>query len=352
MCGAVAPGDTLWGLSKKFLGSGAKWRGIYEASRSVIESAARAYGHATSNDGNLIFPGTSLTRPGGSCLLTTQQPAPTRQQALPTLPASCSKPLMIGVRGSNENPTPVGQPNTNTPKQNLGDEIGAVYDRISGSVQAYPLPYPAVSVPDLQSDMVEKLWEELQKNGSATVDGVTVTMAEALANGLPIPDSVREGADLLEKAILDRVNSCPDQKIVLAGYSQGSWVIRVALDALSHRSDWSEVSDKISGVGLLADPYNVIARPALPKSLVDAGRTQTVCLPGDPVCKDPQKIGDCAPNATVERCEHLRYALDNDPTTGSTPVNEISLFLDLSLRDLHPTFPPAIGVPSNPLAGG
>ncbi|MFF7845239.1 cutinase family protein [Streptomyces ossamyceticus] len=198
-------------------------------------------------------------------------------------------------------------------------------------------------------DSAEKLWAEAARSGFVTVDGVRYSLAYVLANGLPVPDSVREGAELLESAILERVRNCPDQKIVVAGYSQGSWVVRVALDALSRRDDWPQVSERISGVGLLADPYNVLARPGLPRNLVNSGRTFTICLPGDPVCNDPRRIGDCAPDATEERCVHLRYARDTDPAIGTTPVRQVSLFLDISLRDLRPNLPPAVGVPSNPL---
>jgi len=39
------------------------WHRIYSANHDVIEAAARAHGHASSNGGNLIFPGTRLVIP-------------------------------------------------------------------------------------------------------------------------------------------------------------------------------------------------------------------------------------------------------------------------------------------------
>ena len=59
----VATGDTLWNLAKKYYGSGAKYTIIYNANKSVIESAAKAHGRSDSNNGHYIYPGTVLTIP-------------------------------------------------------------------------------------------------------------------------------------------------------------------------------------------------------------------------------------------------------------------------------------------------
>jgi len=47
----VAPGDTLWGISARFLGKGARWKEIYEANRDKIKSP------------NLIYPGQTFVIP-------------------------------------------------------------------------------------------------------------------------------------------------------------------------------------------------------------------------------------------------------------------------------------------------
>ncbi|MFJ1975252.1 LysM peptidoglycan-binding domain-containing protein [Streptomyces sp. NPDC087903] len=57
------PGDTLWGIAQKFLGSGVKWPSIYDGNKSVIEKAARTHGHTSSGLGRLIFPKTQLHLP-------------------------------------------------------------------------------------------------------------------------------------------------------------------------------------------------------------------------------------------------------------------------------------------------
>lgn len=59
----IVSGDTLWKISTKELGSGAKYMQIYNANSSVIESAAKSHGKSSSSNGHWIYPGTTLTIP-------------------------------------------------------------------------------------------------------------------------------------------------------------------------------------------------------------------------------------------------------------------------------------------------
>lgn len=59
----VVSGDTLWGISKRFYGSGAKYNIIYDANKDTIESTAKAHGKSSSDNGHWIWPGTVLTIP-------------------------------------------------------------------------------------------------------------------------------------------------------------------------------------------------------------------------------------------------------------------------------------------------
>lgn len=59
----IQSGDTLWGIAQKYLGSGTKWRTLFEANRTIIDQTARKYGKSSSNDGYWIFPGITLTIP-------------------------------------------------------------------------------------------------------------------------------------------------------------------------------------------------------------------------------------------------------------------------------------------------
>lgn len=59
----VKSGDTLWGISKKYYGTGTKWETIYEANKKIIEKTAKKYGRKSSSNGHWIYPGTELTIP-------------------------------------------------------------------------------------------------------------------------------------------------------------------------------------------------------------------------------------------------------------------------------------------------
>lgn len=59
----IVSGDTLWKIAQKNLGSGASWTKIYDANSEAIETAAKRYGKSSSDHGNWIYPGTTLTIP-------------------------------------------------------------------------------------------------------------------------------------------------------------------------------------------------------------------------------------------------------------------------------------------------
>lgn len=59
----VVSGDTLWGIAKRFYGSGTKYNIIYDANAGIIESEATTHGKANSSNGHWIWPGTTLTIP-------------------------------------------------------------------------------------------------------------------------------------------------------------------------------------------------------------------------------------------------------------------------------------------------
>lgn len=59
----VKSGDCLWKISRKFYGTGTKWKTIYNANKSIIESTAKKYGKKSSSNGHWIYPGTKLIIP-------------------------------------------------------------------------------------------------------------------------------------------------------------------------------------------------------------------------------------------------------------------------------------------------
>lgn len=56
----VKKGDTLWSISKRYLGKGSRWREIYKLNKAIIESTAKKRGYKSSLSGNRIFSGTKL----------------------------------------------------------------------------------------------------------------------------------------------------------------------------------------------------------------------------------------------------------------------------------------------------
>ncbi len=64
----VVRGDNLWGIAKRFYGSGARYLEIYNANKNVIEAAARAHGKQDSYKGSTagwwLWPGEILVIPG------------------------------------------------------------------------------------------------------------------------------------------------------------------------------------------------------------------------------------------------------------------------------------------------
>lgn len=59
----IKPGDTLWGISQRFLGKGSLWPTLYNSNKAIIEQTAKKYGKSSSNNGWWIFPGITLTIP-------------------------------------------------------------------------------------------------------------------------------------------------------------------------------------------------------------------------------------------------------------------------------------------------
>ncbi|WP_392748926.1 cutinase family protein [Streptomyces sp. LN590] len=132
--------------------------------------------------------------------------------------------------------------------------------------------------------------------------------------------------------IRNRVAQCPHQKIILSGYSQGAWVIRMALQALKQQPDvnWSEIEGAIAGIGLIADPYNKIFMPPVPEEL--ESRTFKVCLPGDVVCNNPvdnYPSPKCDPFTIL--CPHVRYGTEQG-AGGRTKIQEVADFLRTRLQ--------------------
>jgi hypothetical protein len=141
----------------------------------------------------------------------------------------CRDIAFIGARGSGQGPQDWLAIDAASATDLFGTQVYQIYDRfdsnVADSIKPLGLPYPAVP-----ADQVSKY-----------LDGTFV-------------DSVYDGANLLVEMIVDESIHCPSQDIVLAGYSQGSLVIHIALRKLANSAPWLIAANHLRAVALLADP--------------------------------------------------------------------------------------------------
>lgn len=171
----------------------------------------------------------------------------------------CEDVHIIGVRGSGQS--------------GYGDQVGTVLtETVSGirrsgrTVASHSLDYPAISIAD--------------------------SFGLALLNG-DYSRSVNAGADRLRSDLDELRDRCPFTQSVLIGYSQGSQVIKTAMEGRFP-------VDRIAAVVLLADPTREIAQPGIVRLGSDLDRPGAfgsialpehlrtvaidVCAVGDGVC--------------------------------------------------------------------
>jgi cutinase len=98
-------------------------------------------------------------------------------------------------------------------------------------------------------------------------------------------NSATAGANDASAHIQDIVASCPNTKIVLGGYSQGSTVIDLATADLP-----APVADHVAAVALFGEPSSGFSsmlwggQPLPTISPLYAGKTTSLCTPDDPIC--------------------------------------------------------------------
>jgi acetylxylan esterase len=139
-----------------------------------------------------------------------------------------------------------------------------------------------------------------------TVSRAAVDYPATLTN---YADSSAEGVSALTTQLTEQVEECPDQKIVLTGFSQGAHVV---LDVLGGGGGGalgaatppisSSVASHVTAVATFGDPRHVVDQPSdlgtstrnglFPRSADQlrtlagfADRTQAFCDAGDPFCE-------------------------------------------------------------------
>lgn len=129
--------------------------------------------------------------------------------------------------------------------------------------------------------------------GQAFVDSLTAQLGgrsiSAYAVNYPANDdyhnSATAGANDASAHIQDVAASCPNTKMVLGGYSQGSTVIDLASQTLP-----GPAADRVAAVALFGEPTSGFSSmlwggqplPTISPALV--GKTISLCAPDDPIC--------------------------------------------------------------------
>src|SRR5664280_714027 len=257
----------------------------------------------------------------------------TAAHAAPTIP--CTSASLLYLVGSGEN-------NVKTPEL---EAYGAALEAKYPSLESRKIDYPAASVVDLM-DGIDTDWANVYD----PTNSVQVAMASlASANRIRgLIDSVNKGAANAVAEIKDTITQCPNQKLVLAGYSQGAMALHAALAQLN-----SQELTHIAGAIFLGDPWfneqgymgfattfapiahvlfpgdSALAQPTpyVPDALKD--RYITWCRIGDPLCDVPfadsiQKLGTDLLNLSAVALQNLLDASSMTPEMQTEMQNLIA----------------------------
>lgn len=129
--------------------------------------------------------------------------------------------------------------------------------------------------------------------GQAFVDSLTSQLGgrsvDVYAVNYPANDdyhnSANAGSNDASAHIQDVVASCPNSKIVLGGYSQGSTVIDLATNAMP-----GPVADHVAAVALFGEPtsgFSSMLWGGQPLPVINpaySGKTISLCAQDDPIC--------------------------------------------------------------------
>ena len=213
---------------------------------------------------------------------------------------ACRSVLVIGVRGSGESPQG-SQSYSSGELNNVGSQVLEVVEGLEAKLASSSLSLRALAVryPALKAAYLAESNVALAANRFST-DG-------------PFLDNIWEGVAAMKTLVEREEHNCPGSSVVLAGYSGGALIIRLALAELGSAS-----LTPVAAVVLVADPTTrpteavvregsaqagaeglytrLFGAPALPASLL--ARTFSMCNARDIVC---------APGPGAEEAAHERY---------------------------------------------
>ncbi len=212
-------------------------------------------------------------------------PAAAAHSSAPPTKKECPDVVVLGARGSDQQPQGKTDSYLKAPHEGLGPEVFALADKLQklGKADGLKVERLAVEYPAIDRGYAVEKW--------------------AGVGGQSILDSMGKGAGSLKNAIASYEKDCVGvpPKFVLAGYSQGAGVVRLALGSLPNGD-----RTKILAAVNIADPYftgqngKMIGDPDLGRiGIATAGgqlagdgwagnRSYHVCAQKDAVCQSYQ----------------------------------------------------------------
>jgi hypothetical protein len=179
---------------------------------------------------------------------------PAMASTIPRAPASCADVLVLGARGS-------GQPQSGSARDGgtgLGPQVASVTERLQGDLSGRTVAVQALRYPARQAEL-------LALDPDAYFGGLERGVANA------------------KKVLSRQVTTCPRQRFILAGYSQGAMVMHRVLHDLGRTSDssGSKALKRIDAAILLADGDRSPSRRVTSIGTAGPGRGISYVSPAD-----------------------------------------------------------------------
>ena len=207
---------------------------------SYVDATGVDWGHPSgpspNGTGTLIQGSDVVVQPWVGYVPPPQPPAPPLEPLPPPDSAKCREILFIGARGSGEAPTnhPDGYSDPPFEINNMGQKINQVALGVEKRIDDL---FPGAAQPRMR--MLSLRYPAAEANGWNLAS-------------FTFFNSYWDGVYELERMLRREKNDCPDEKVILSGYSQGALVIHLALNDLAGSSQIA--TSRIGAVALLADP--------------------------------------------------------------------------------------------------
>ncbi|PWR14767.1 hypothetical protein DKT69_14550 [Micromonospora sicca] len=193
-------------------------------------------------------------------------------------PTVCGEVFFLGARGSGQQQEGVADsssPNFDS-RTGFGPQVYQLYEKMKAglggrNLQSQALVYPAESVDVLKPTATQRtaIATALGKRGPARAAAIAAVIGDwRVSNLATYIGGLQIGVDAAYTTLTLRARSCPNERLVLAGYSQGAMVMHRLLNRLKDNAGRS-ILNRVDGVGLVADGDRV-------------RNTEAVFLLGDP----------------------------------------------------------------------